>query len=649
MSETVGELKIALTFDGQKFKVSQKQVESGINQTAKEAEKTLTKADQEMIKKATAFGSTVGNVAANAITKLASISVEAVKKVGTAVFNMTKEAFNLYGEYEQLVGGVETLFAQNAPEVVENAKKAFQTAQMSANDYMSTVTSFSASLLQSLGGDTAKAAKYADRAIVDMSDNANKMGTDISMIQSAYQGFAKQNYTMLDNLKLGYGGTKTEMERLIADASKMTDVQRELGITVQEGNMSFANMVNAISVVQKKMGIMGTSAAEASKTVQGSFNAMKSSWKNFLTTLGDPDGDIDKAMDDLLVSIEIFMDNAIPLIGRILKKIADKLPELADELMKRMPEFIQKMLPALVMIAEAIIEHLPEVIDMIADMLPDLIERLLPKLIVAVVKVALKLIQKLPEIIGSIFKAIFEATGTLLNEFGTWLGEMFGPILENIGQFFGDLFGNIGQFFSDVFNNIGQWASDCVENIKNFFGGIAEWFGNVFRNAWQAVKAVFETGGKIFTGIVEGITAAFKAVVNAIISGINFVIAIPFNAINGFLSTLKAINIFGLKPFDWIGTISVPQIPLLAEGGYADGASEAIIGEQGKEVVLPLENNTDNWSGLLAKALADRFEEDNNSIRGGVTIETQNINVDSKLDAENIGHIMMQSIRRQAR
>lgn len=649
MSETVGELKIALTFDGQKFKVSQKQVESGINQTAKEAEKTLTKADQEMIKKATAFGSTVGNVAANAITKLASISVEAVKKVGTAVFNMTKEAFSLYGEYEQLVGGVETLFAKDAPQVVENAKKAFQTAQMSANDYMNTVTSFSASLLQSLGGDTAKAAKYADRAITDMSDNANKMGTDISMIQSAYQGFAKQNYTMLDNLKLGYGGTKTEMERLIADASKMKDVQKELGVVVKEGNMSFANMVNAISVVQKKMGIMGTSAAEASKTVQGSFNAMKASWSNFLTALGDPDGDVDKAMNDLMDSIETFLKNAIPVIERILFRLADSLPKLADQFLKKLPEFIKKLLPALTTIAESIIENLPDAIEAIADALPDIIEKLLPKLVMAVVNVAFKLIQKLPQIVWSVIKALIETTGQLLSKFGEALNGFFGPILENISQFFTDMFNNIGQFFSDVFNNIGQWASDCVENIKSFFGGIAEWFGDVFRNAWQAVKAVFETGGKIFMGIVEGITAAFKAVVNAIITGINFVIAIPFNAINGFLSTLKAINIFGLKPFDWIGTISVPQIPLLAEGGYADGASEAIIGEQGKEVVLPLENNTDNWSGLLAKALADRFEEDNNSIRGGVTIETQNINVDSKLDAENIGHIMMQSIRRQAR
>ena len=160
---------------------------------------------------------------------------------------------------------------------------------------------------------------------------------------------------------------------------------------------------------------------------------------------------------------------------------------------------------------------------------------------------------------------------------------------------------------------------------------------------------MFETGGKIFSGIVEGIIATFKTVVNGIISGINFVVAIPFNAINGFLNILKGINILGIKPFDWVGTIAVPQIPLLAEGGYASGASQAVIGEEGKEVVLPLENNTDNWSGLLAKALADQFTEDGMSTGGGVTIENQNINIDSKLDAENIGHIMMQSIRRQAR
>ena len=232
MADTVGELKIALTFDKGKLKASKKEVEG-------ESESL----GQKLVSGAKNVGKKIAVAIAGAMGTAVGATIAAAKK-----------AFALYGEYEQLAGGVETLFGNSASVVMANADKAFKTAQISANEYMTTITSFSASLLQSLGGDTQKAAEVADRAVVDMADNANKMGTSMDSIQNAYQGFAKQNYTMLDNLKLGYGGTKTEMERLISDASKMTDVQKELGVAVEDGNMSFSNMVNAISVIQKKMG-----------------------------------------------------------------------------------------------------------------------------------------------------------------------------------------------------------------------------------------------------------------------------------------------------------------------------------------------------------------------------------------------------------
>lgn len=222
-------------------------------------------------------------------------------------------AIKSFAQYEQLAGGVETLFKKNSKEVMAYADNAYKTAGMSANKYMETVTSFSASLLQSLNGDTKKSAEYANRAVTDMSDNANKMGTSIESIQFAYQGFAKQNYTMLDNLKLGYGGTKEEMERLIKDASKMKDVQKKLGITVDENSISFGNIVNAISVVQDHMGIAGTTAKEANSTIEGSANQMKAAWANLLTAFAGG-GDVDKAMKNLADSIAIFLGNLIPRI-----------------------------------------------------------------------------------------------------------------------------------------------------------------------------------------------------------------------------------------------------------------------------------------------------------------------------------------------
>ena len=225
-------------------------------------------------------------------------------------------------DIEQSIGGVETLFKDSAGDVVMNATQAFATVGVSANEYMEQVTSFSASLLQSLGGDTAKAASYADRAMKDMSDNANKFGTDIENIQNAYQGFAKQNYTMLDNLKLGYGGTKEEMQRLIADASKMTDVQEQLGVTVDSSSMSFGNIVNAISVMQQSLGVTGTTAKEASTTVWGSFNQMKASAIDFAASLGQGDAAIEVTFDNMYQSAVAFATN----VKGVLKNVWDNLP-----------------------------------------------------------------------------------------------------------------------------------------------------------------------------------------------------------------------------------------------------------------------------------------------------------------------------------
>ena len=563
MADTVGEVRIGLVFDGEKLKASTAQ-----------AEKEVEKAGSSLASKAR----TVGKFAAAGF-------IAATGAATTAIIGVTKKAFDAYGEFEQLAGGAETLFKDSADIVLANAQNAFKTAQMSANTYLDTVTSFSASLLQSLGGDTKKAAEVADSAIIDMADNANKMGTSIESIQNAYQGFAKGNFTMLDNLKLGYGGTRTEMERLLKDAEKISGIHYDIS--------SFADMTQAIHVVQKEMGILGTSAKEGSKTVQGSIATMKGAWQNFLTALGDTKGDIDKAMNDLMGSFEAVLENAIPLLGRILEKI---------------------------------VEALPKVIDAIVKELPKLIKLLLPALIKAAVQIAIQLILHLPEIVMAIVEGLVQAFSDLL-----------GPVGEAIGT-----------FFSGVWETVTSGAQAAWEGICNIFKGIADFFGTIFRNAWAAVKAVFETGGKIFTGIVDGIVKAFKTVVNGIIKGLNGVIAIPFNAINGILTGIHNIDIMGIKPFEWVGNIGVPQIPYLAKGGYASGASTAVIGEAGPEVVLPLSQNTDNWSGLLANALAEKFNEEDKAT-GGITIENQNFNISSKLDAENIGQIMMQSIRRQAR
>jgi len=220
-------------------------------------------------------------------------------------------------------------------------------------------------------------------------------------------------------------------------------------------------------------------------------------------------------------------------------------------------------------------------------------------------------------------------------------------IIQGFGETISTVFGAIGEFVSGVWNTITEGAQNAWNFITGLFSGMAGFFGSIFGSAWEAVKNVFSTGGQIFMGIVDGITNAFRTIVNAIITGINHVVAIPFNAINGFLSFLKGIDIMGLKPFDWVATIDVPQIPTLAQGGIANGATQAVIGEAGKEAVLPLENNTDNWAGLLASTLVDEMEAEGRGF-AGVTIEKQEFVINNQLDAEDIGRVMMQSIRRAA-
>ena len=302
--------------------------------------------------------SKLGKLGKSGLSIVSKAMTGTIAAVGTGAAAIIKSSLGVVANMEQQVGGVETLFKDSANTVIANANKAYKTAGMSANNYMETVTSFSASLLQSLGGDTAKAASYADRAIVDMSDNANKMGTNMRDIQNAYQGFAKQNYTMLDNLKLGYGGTQEEMKRLISDASKMTDVQKELGVTVDASSLSFGNIVNAISVVQKQMGITGTTSKEAATTIEGSVNSAKAAWENFeagvisannlvdtfwtaakniLNNLGQMIPRLGKTGMDVVESLSGKIGEAVPQLKGFtdsVGKLADKLQNMStDELM----------------------------------------------------------------------------------------------------------------------------------------------------------------------------------------------------------------------------------------------------------------------------------------------------------------------------
>lgn len=334
----------------------------------------------------------------NGLATAAKVGAAAVGAAATGIAVLTKNALNNYAEYEQLVGGVDTLFKDSSAKVQEYAANAYKTAGLSTNEYMDTVTSFSASLLQSLGGDTEKAAQKADQAITDMADNANKMGTGMEMIQNAYQGFAKQNYTMLDNLKLGYGGTKEEMERLLADAEKLSGQKFDIS--------SYSDIVDAIHVVQTEMGITGTTAAEAASTIEGSSGSAKAAWSNLITGIADENADFKTLTSNFVDSLVTAGKNIIPRISVILGGISQLVTSASTTIIPMVITTITDNLPALLQAAVAlvgalgqgIIDSLPAItqaaIDILFFLSNGLIENL-PTLIDGIVQVTLTIVQML--------------------------------------------------------------------------------------------------------------------------------------------------------------------------------------------------------------------------------------------------------------
>ena len=392
--QRLGEIQKALDYAKANYSENSNEVQrwqQALNNAT--ADINRTKAGIEAVNnemKNTSVVSQFGSALKSGLAVAAKAAAAATAAAAGAVIALTKSAVENYGEYEQLVGGVETLFKDSAGTVEEYAKNAYQTAGLSANQYMETVTSFSASLLQSMGNDTAAAAEKADRAITDMSDNANKMGTDMQSIQNAYQGFAKQNYTMLDNLKLGYGGTKEEMQRLIDDANALNAAQ---GNYTNYSIESYADIVDAIHTVQTEMGITGTTALEASTTIEGSISAMKAAYSNFVTGLGNDNANISELSSQLIQSVGTVAENVLPVVETVLKNIAEAVqrdgPEMIEKFVsyaiEKLPEVISLGLQMVISLVKGIAQNIPQLVTSVLNMmatiaktiwesLPDIIE-----------------------------------------------------------------------------------------------------------------------------------------------------------------------------------------------------------------------------------------------------------------------------------
>jgi phage-related protein/predicted nucleic acid-binding Zn-ribbon protein len=460
-----------------------------------------------------------------AATALGTAAAAATAALAAAAIKLGKEVISAYADYEQLVGGVETLFKDSSGKVMEYANDAYKTAGLSANEYMETVTGFSASLISSLGGDTEKAAKYADMAITDMSDNANKMGSDMASIQNAYSGFAKQNYTMLDNLKLGYGGTKEEMQRLLEDAEKLSGVKYDIS--------SYSDIVDAIHVVQTEMGITGTTAKEAEATISGSIGMLKSSFQNLITGLGDADADIDKLCDNVVNSFNSVVKNITPVVRNLAKTVPNALEGILDAIAPLLPELLEmgvglfeallsgftSVLPELMNTAaslvttlvQGIIEALPLVVEAAAQFITTLVQGIaeaLPTLIPAAVETvttivstlienipllidaALQLMQGLAEGVLEAIPVLLEALPELIESLVTTLLDAIPKIIETGVKLLTALITNLPQIIAEIVRAMPQIITGIVSALGEGVSQVAEVGANLVRGLWQGIQSL---------------------------------------------------------------------------------------------------------------------------------------------------------------
>ena len=544
------------------------ELKRSLNECTAEMKSTKNQIDKidDSLKKSKISWESVGSAVATGAKAFAVGLATIAAAAGAVAYKLGTAVVESFGDYEQLVGGVETLFGAGGKSLEEyaksvgksvdearaeydklisaqettlsNADNAFRTAGLSANDYMETVTSFSAALVSGLGGDTEKAAKLADLAITDMSDNANKMGTDISAIQNAYQGFAKQNYTMLDNLKLGYGGTQSEMIRLINDSGILEEKITSLD------NVSFDQMILAIHEIQDQMGVTGTTAEEATKTIQGSMNSLSAAWSNLITGLDNADADIQKLVDDVAEYLGYVIDNITPVVQNIVKALPTLLNGVAENVGKLLPTILTAVVDLFKSILSTLLSLIPELIPVIDEAVMTVVDTLIENLPL--------LVEAAAQLILELATGIAKALPTLVPTAVDVIMKIVQTLIDNIPLLIDAALQLITGLAEGVINAIPVLVAALPQLITSLIDGLLSAIPQIIQAGIDLLTALITALPEIITTIVVAIPQIISGIVNALIGNIDQIIMAGVQLFVALIQNLPTIIVEIVK--------AVPQI-----------------------------------------------------------------------------------------
>lgn len=523
----------------------------------------------------------------NGLKTAAGVGIAAMGALSAAITGVVTAGVNSYASLEQNIGGIETLFKDSADAVIANAKKAYETAGMSANQYMETITSFSARLLQGLGGDTEKAAKIADVAVQDMADNANKMGTDINSIVQTYQSLARGNYEMLDNLKLGYGGTQSEMARLINDSGVLGDTMVATAENVNQ--ISFDKFIEAIHVIQENMGITGTTAKEAETTITGSVNAAKAAWDNFLNGTGDVD-----TLSDALLTAFGNIGNAV---GEIAPRVTEGLIQLVNGLVPQIPGMLQTLLPPILSGAAQIIQGLIAIAPQLFQMLLNLIQTSLTQLTAQMPVIVQQLVTGLTDIINQLSAAI---------------PELIPQIVSAIMALIPELLENLPTLIQTGIQLIIGLANGLIQAIPTIIGYLPQIITALVDGLINGIPMIISGGIQLIVALAKGLIQAIpqlvakipqiiSAIANGLKSGVSSILNVGKNLVQGLWKGISnSFTWIKNKIKGWVGNVLK-----FVKGLFGIHSPSTKFAYFGKMNVLGLEKGMESMEGDLNATISD--------------------------------------------